>query len=171
MVFPKLIYPLTVIPVIIPPDFIKQLKRTLFTFIWGSSWEKANRQTTCLPLNRGGLNMVDVEVQILSIQLGWVNKLFDTSAPWQDIENFVLHENNDYYHYMFRGNLTARHTAITLVPLKTIQHSLLAWYTYKTYFQTDNPLEYPLWFNRKVLLNKIIIYNDVFVSAGLHTLY
>ena len=40
LVIPKLIHKASYLPIYLPEKFVKQLGRVLFTFIWGSKWEK-----------------------------------------------------------------------------------------------------------------------------------
>lgn len=116
LVFSMILYPVSVIPCTIPNSFIKKLKRMLFVFVWGSKWEKVKRDTLILPIDSGGVNMIDVESQIIALKLTWVRKVLNEEfvSPWKAIE--LHYYENLGYKFLFHGKLTTRHKIIKEIP-------------------------------------------------------
>ena len=61
LIIPKLIHKASYLPIQLPEKFVKQLNRVLFTFIWGSKWEKIGRSQLCCSIEEGGAKMIDVK--------------------------------------------------------------------------------------------------------------
>ena len=88
LILPRLILYLSVVPIEIPKPYINKSKRLIFMFLWNSKPEKVKRSTLCLNVNDAGLNMVDIDTYILSLQMNWIMKLFNPEyvASWQTLE-------------------------------------------------------------------------------------
>ena len=57
--FPKLVYPLTVLPN--PPnDILKKINNAIFEFLWDNKPDKIKRQTITQDYEKGGLKMLDI---------------------------------------------------------------------------------------------------------------
>ena len=61
LIIPKLIHKASYLPIQLPEKFVKQLNRVLFTFIWGSKWEKIGRSQRCCSIEEGAAKMIDVK--------------------------------------------------------------------------------------------------------------
>ena len=61
LVIPKLIHKASYLPIQLPKKFVKQLSRVLFTFIWGSKWEKIGRSQLCCSIEEGGAKVINAK--------------------------------------------------------------------------------------------------------------
>ena len=60
LVVPKLIQKASYLSIQLSEKFVKQLNQVLYTFIWGSKWEKIGSQLCC-SIEEGGVKMIDVK--------------------------------------------------------------------------------------------------------------
>ena len=97
LIIPKLIHKASYLPIQlpVPKKFVKQLNRVLFTFIWGSKWEKIGRSQLCCSIEEGGAKMIDVKQYLTAMKLKWTFRIFNENfvADWKTIENICLKEN------------------------------------------------------------------------------
>ena len=76
--FPKLIYPLTVLPT--PPNrYIKQINTAMFEFLWNKKPDKIKRKIITGTYEEGGLKMLDTEKFINSLKASWIKCLLDNN--------------------------------------------------------------------------------------------
>ena len=62
----------------VPDKIIKKIDTRIFSFLWGKR-DIIKRKSVVNKLERGGLNMVNVQAQISAIRAGWVSLM--VSAP------------------------------------------------------------------------------------------
>ena len=55
-------------------SLIKQIEGDLYKFIWNSKPDKIKRRILIGPIDRGGLKMVDIQMQNTAIQTGWIKR-------------------------------------------------------------------------------------------------
>ena len=60
LIIPTLLYKLSMVPALVPEQFVRKLNRMIFTFLWGSSWERVKRTVLVNDFENGGTNMIDV---------------------------------------------------------------------------------------------------------------
>ena len=75
------------------PDYvIKEVNRTLYKFLWGSSKEKVKRRTTTQYMGNGGLQMTDIKCQIDALRIKWITRMLDTNntGMWNKIVKYLL---------------------------------------------------------------------------------
>ena len=76
--FPKLIYPLTVLPNP-PEEQIKKINTSMFEFLWNKNPDKIKRKTIVQNIENGGLKMIDINKFLKSLKSSWVKRIFDTT--------------------------------------------------------------------------------------------
>jgi len=59
---------------IVPDGIVKQINSIMYKFLWGNR-DKVNRLRVTQHLERGGLNMLDLNTLFMSLKAIWVNKL------------------------------------------------------------------------------------------------
>ena len=131
LVIPKLIHKASYLPIQLPENFVKQLNRVLFTFIWGSKWEKIGRSQLCCSIEEGGAKMIDVKQYLIALKFKWIFKIFNENfvADWKAIENIcfkknllscVLRSNCKFSSMMMNSLVFLRFSKSTLKTLKCI---------------------------------------------------
>ena len=73
----------------VPKGFIKELDKVIYKFIWGKK-DKIRRRTIICPLNEGGLNMIDIESQFMSLKSAWLHRLLGSTKTWNLIGQYYL---------------------------------------------------------------------------------
>ena len=97
---------------------IKLLESKIEKFLWDNSSIKTNKMVSKLPIQKGGLNIVDIRDKLVSIQVSWLSKLFnqDLKGAWRDTATFIF----DRYRDACQGErifLTAHsHTSLKTLP-------------------------------------------------------
>ena len=69
----KLIYNLSITD--IPKQFIPEINKILFNFLWSGKREKIKRNIIIQDIMKGGLKMIDLNSIIDSLKLSWVKRL------------------------------------------------------------------------------------------------
>lgn len=68
----------------IPNTIVKQLNTIIFQYIWKTKHNQTSRQTLYLPLDRGGLGLLDIKHQSISLRIKQINDITDlqNDTPW-----------------------------------------------------------------------------------------
>ena len=74
----KLVYNTSVLKV--PPNFAEKVNDICFQFIWNYKPDKVKRQTIVLPVDKGGLNMVDFTILDKSLKAAWVKRFCEADG-------------------------------------------------------------------------------------------
>ena len=121
LLIPQLTYKIMNIPVAIPKKFLNEINRILFTFIWGSKWERVARKTLCGDFHQGGLKMIDLESFITALQFKNVYFALSESFSfqWKIIEGKYLDKNIIYALAMSNIDLENR-LLKKYIPLRSI---------------------------------------------------
>ena len=126
LIIPTLLFKLSVLPVDVPNAFTTSLNRSLFTFLWGSKWEKVSRKVLISPVAEGGINMMDITSYIAAQKLKWLYELFNpaSQSTWKAIETLIP---ESYLWEAIKSNLPNNHALIkTVIPYRTLRSSLSA---------------------------------------------
>ena len=84
-----MLYPASV--TFIPERVIKDFKRMICKFIWGSEVNKVAYYTICLPVEQGGLKLLDLKSLIQSAHLSWIRRLCRWDCQkWTLIPRLIL---------------------------------------------------------------------------------
>ena len=73
LVIPILTCKLSLLSIAISKQFIQELNKTLFHFIWGSNWERISRLKLCRSLGDGGANLLNIDSYLLALRFKWVS--------------------------------------------------------------------------------------------------
>ena len=74
----KLVYNTSVLKV--PQNFAEKVNDICFKFIWNFKPDKVKRQTIVLPVDKGGLNMVDFTILDKSLKAAWVKRFYEADG-------------------------------------------------------------------------------------------
>ena len=75
-----------------PGEFIKQLNRIIYKFLWRGT-DKIARLAAINDLEYGGLNLIDLETYVKSSRLAWLGRIFaEGSSQWKAYINYLLKE-------------------------------------------------------------------------------
>ena len=91
LILPQFTHLFTALP---KPDItlMKQFKKLLFTFLWGSKREKIKRKIIVRRYEDGGLRMVDLEVYIAALKASWIKRQLMSTHPWTTLFKDVIAE-------------------------------------------------------------------------------
>ena len=68
-----------------PPDnFVKDLQKICFQFVWNGKQDRIARKTTIKDV-KSGLNIPDIKTYILALKLTWIKKLKISNHKWRNI--------------------------------------------------------------------------------------
>ena len=88
-----------------PPDIVKSITKLCFKFIWPRV-ERINRKTMILPIEHGGANMTDIDLQFKSLKAAWIPRILSAAdTPWTIIPT--------YYFNLFGSNMFILSTTIS----------------------------------------------------------
>uniref|UniRef100_A0A3B4X6N3 Reverse transcriptase domain-containing protein n=1 Tax=Seriola lalandi dorsalis TaxID=1841481 RepID=A0A3B4X6N3_SERLL len=92
-IFPRLMYLFQSIPIDLPQSFFKKYNKLAARFIWSNKAQRIKRSTLCLPIERGGLGLPDIQLYFWAAQLRPLFYWFrDDEAPsWTQIESDLSH--------------------------------------------------------------------------------
>ena len=81
---------------LIDPNILQELKSMAFKFLWNNKPDRMKRCEAYLPVDKGGLNMPDIEIFWSSLKMTWARRLMTPSCLWQKILNLnLLYVNHD----------------------------------------------------------------------------
>ena len=97
LLIPQITYLITVASM--PKAILKKIEHLTYKFIWNSITEKVKRKTLIKNYKNGGLNMIDLQAHIKTIQSKWVLKLMDkyrrhfNECMWRQRGHFYMISN------------------------------------------------------------------------------
>ena len=78
---------------IMPPKYVKDLNKIIYSFLWNSNREKVKRAIVINPPLQGGLGMIDINARMKSLLLSWLPKMLNESKPpWKYLCLFWTHK-------------------------------------------------------------------------------
>ena len=114
--FPKLIYPLTVLP---NPseDQLNKINKSMFEFLWNKNPDKIKRKTIVQNIENGGLKMIDTNKFLKSLKSNWIKRLLDNTnnGLWKVFYNKIINKYGGKL--VFESNLNTKDLK-QLYPLK-----------------------------------------------------
>ena len=85
LILSKLIYLWILLPNP-PDDFLKDVQRRCFEFVWDGKRDKIKRSNAIHPIRGGGINIPDIKAYIRALKVKWLSKLTEDSPPkWSAI--------------------------------------------------------------------------------------
>ena len=77
----------------IPKEFLNELNKIFFEFLWSNKVEKIKRKMLIGPKIDGGLDMIELNIFTKTIRVKWINLLNnETQATWKIIPRFFLNQ-------------------------------------------------------------------------------
>ena len=77
----------------------KQLNKMLFEFLWDGKPDKIKRKDAKLPLENGGLGMIDIELFDKALKLTWIRRLLKGDAKWKTLILSLCPKLNEFTFY------------------------------------------------------------------------
>ena len=68
-----------------PDDFVNNLQKMCFRFIWNNKQDKISRKTAVKSVKSGGLGVPDIRKYISALKIMWIRKLKQTKHKWKNI--------------------------------------------------------------------------------------
>ena len=79
--------------ILIPKEFLNELNKIFFKFLWSNKVEKIKRKMLIGPKIDSGLDMIDLNIFTKTIRVKWINLLNnETQATWKIIPRFFLNQ-------------------------------------------------------------------------------
>ncbi len=149
-------------PLPVPNTFIKEVESSIFKFIWKNKPDKINRQVMCLPYDKGGLKMPNIEIYIQAQKIMWVKRLLkDGAGGWKNYFQWLL---DDYDPCTF-FNATLDPSDVPFFP--AFYYQLVQSWCYMQWrhkctidFAATNIINECLWLNSWVKISNKIIYHE-----------
>ena len=156
----KLVYNTSVLKV--PPNFAEKVNDICFQFIWNYKPDKVKRQTIVLPVDKGGLNMVDFTILDKSLKDAWVKRFCEADgSKWCSVFSSVIAQYGG--RFIFECNFDIRDLNLTSRVPSFYRDILTVWQE----LHSKNPsttMEYPhetIWNNRFIRIDgKPVFYSS-----------
>ena len=96
----------------VPSNFAEKVNDICFKFIWNFKPDKVKRQTIVLPVDKGGLNMVDFSIVDKSLKAAWVKRFYEADgSKWCSVLASVTAQYRD--RFIFQCNYDTRDLNLT----------------------------------------------------------
>ena len=77
----------------IPDEYtIKSINKLIYKFLWNSR-DRIKRNTVISPINRGGINLVDIETKFKALKASWIPRLLKNTGNLCMLFNSILRNN------------------------------------------------------------------------------
>ena len=155
LILPKFIHLFTVLPK--PPSSdIKRINSMFYNFIWNNKPDKIKRFVINKSYKQGGLQMIDLEIFIDSLQLTWVKRYFDDNgSQWSILAETNLGGKKRFFEM---GSLWHRkHKETVTNPF--YQDLLSNWQQFQEAVSPRNIMTMPLWYNPCIAKSGIFLKN------------
>ena len=156
----KLVYNTSVLKV--PQNFAEKVNDICFKFIWNFKPDKVKRQTIVLPVDKGGLNVVDFTILDKSLKAAWVKRFYEADgSKWCSAFSSALAQYGG--RFIFECNFDTRDINLTSHVPSFYRNVLTVWQE----LHSNNPstaMEYlheTIWNNRFIRLDgKPVFYSS-----------
>ena len=165
LVFPKLLFKLSMIPSHIFPPFLRSLNQIVYSFIWGSKWERISRVNLTSSVELGGANMLHLPAFITALHWKFMQAfLNDSAAPLsKDVEKSCV--SDCILQCVLSSNLTLQHRLLRkLIPFRFLKMGIQAAKTLIPYNTEENKF---LWLNKNVKYKRNPLIISKFINAGI----
>ena len=96
----------------VPPNFAEKVNDICFKFIWNFKPERVKSQTIVLPVDKGGLNMVDFTILDKSLKAAWVKRVCEADgSKWCSVFSSVTAQYGG--RFIFECNFDTRDLTFT----------------------------------------------------------
>lgn len=164
----QLVYQLSILP---SPSktYISELNKILYNFIWDGKPDKIKRSVMIAPIDKGGLNMIDITIQDKSLKIAWIKRLLDNSqANWKLL---VYNQLPNVGEYIWKCNFN-REDVNKCFP-NLYNHFwidvLKSWadYNYHAPNNCTDILNQNIWFNSHIKINGQLLFYSNWYRAGI----
>ena len=124
LVVPQVTYKASMLPVISPKNFITKNNKLMYHFVWGSKWERVERNTLCSSFEKGGANMIHLQSYLTALHAKYLSCLFNESffSQWKTIESLFFDHNLLYAVLTYNLKVTSK-LIQKLLPLRSLTAS------------------------------------------------
>ena len=154
----------------VPVDFVKEVNRNIFSFVWNFKPDKVRRKTMVGPICKGGLSMVNnyyFSDVVKSLNIAWVNRYCKVpDSHWCTLLDSMLHKVGGAF--LFQCNYELK-----LLDLKDLpaffKNVLAVWQE----LNSRDPIDAKeiqqeiLWNNRFIMISGKSIYYKTWVNKGI----
>ncbi len=166
LAIPKLTYVSTVLPNA-SKDFIKNVEREFFSFIWKKKPDKIKRTILYNNYENGGLKMTDYESFCYALKISWIKRLKDTNNNGFWKKNMLVELERFGGNHIWQSNFDQKWVLHQNVP-EFPKHILEAWYYY-SFSEPDSALacaNQSLWNNSYVKIGtKEVMYKQWYLKG------
>ena len=128
-------------------NYLAQLNRIMYHFIWDGKPEKISRIQMCKPYDQGGLKMIDLECFIKALKVTWVRRLYmSQDSPWINLANLNIGEINKL---LLLGPQWS-YKQVDKIKNLFWKDVVLAWASVLEIIIETDRLNAPLWYNPKI---------------------
>ena len=164
--FPKLVYPLTVLPN--PPnDILKKINNEIFAFLWDNKPDKIKRQTLAQDYEKGGLKMLDIYKFLNSLKASWIKRLLDekNKGMWKYFYNKKLEKYGN--ELIFECNITESDMKRFFPNKGFLQDVLIAWSKIKCNQIPINKGKEIIWNNSNLKIGEETFFDKKWYERGI----
>ena len=139
-------------------NFIKELKSTMFNFIWGGKVDKIKREVSVLQYDEGGLKFLDLECYIASLKSTWIRRYITSDSKWKNILDCLINMNQliqcgtEFISLSYQ-NTNNQFWKDTLQSWKLIADTLDS-----NDKENCNILHSPIWYNHTIIVNNQYVF-------------
>jgi len=161
----------------IPERYIKQINTKMYAFIWGAR-DKVKRKTLNMPLEKGGLNMVDIKIFFKSLLATWIFRIKEANPEmdgWVQLPMLFLRHLNYDDKLPLLFNYDGQILFYELEKLPSFYRNVVKYYneafvTDKSYF-LETIMNQPLWGNKYITKNigpqKSVLFLSNWIKGGI----
>ena len=76
----------------LPDRILQETNVAIYNFLWNDKRMRVARNMVQLPIEQGGLGIINIKLKIQSLHLRWIGRLLETEidAPWKDLMSYQL---------------------------------------------------------------------------------
>ena len=78
----QIVYPASILT--ISDDIVKQIKEIVYEYLWKGKRDRVKRTAISNDIERGGLNMIDIDNFLRSLKAAWIPKIVNMKGKWCD---------------------------------------------------------------------------------------
>jgi len=147
-----------------PDKYIKEINKMIRYFVW-----KGKSKISCTTMYKskeyGGLRMPDFQTMLKVSQVKWMNRLLlnKDGSCWENLKECMLLSGIENLELLLEANYDIKRLGSSFIPL-FYRKALNTWYEN---IDTENSRDNVIWYNKKVTVDKGMIYYRDFYKAGL----
>ncbi len=154
-------------------EVVKRINKITYDFIWRKK-DRIKRKTIIGSIEKGGINMIDIESKIDSLKASWAPRLINTDHPWKYILEYYLEKSGLRIIDMLRCNVTCIKQLEKLKIPKFYKDVLLAFNKCKhnksvNFMNNDEVLSEVWWLNEKLIdKGKVLFFKEWIFSKFIY---